>query len=427
MVLPDGALGDGLFRHARFCVGACVVWQLCLLVAARWATADGGCRSRRRVCHVMALNPAPLRGACHSLQPAFATHSANIRRHGRQRYCHAGARERCPRAAGAERLPRRHQSTARAEHGRKFRFPLDAISCSDASPHIQEHCTTDRPTPSGEKPTGQISKLGGVDAYIAKPADYPHSPSKLLLLLTGGTGINSTNNQLQADKYASEGFLVVMPDQFDNDPAPNSVDMTEISQEASWLESIKLRTAEGIKSFMIDMWLARHTPEKVLPTLYKVLEGAREEFADAVANGGGVYGVGYCFGAKYILILAGQSPDTIARSQSAPKDEEQGPVNKEPVLKAGAVAHPTMLTREDLEAVRAPVYFAAVNNDPMLSEEEVLTPGRRAMEINKVEHEIQVFSDVPHGFAVLGDYDDPKIKQSQAQAFGQMLGWIQSH
>jgi hypothetical protein len=34
---------------------------------------------------------------------------------------------------------------------------------------------------------------------------------------------------------------------------------------------------------------------------------------------------------------------------------------------------------------------------------------------------------VPHGFAVLGDYDDPKIKQSQSQAFGQMLGWIQSH
>jgi poly(3-hydroxybutyrate) depolymerase len=49
--------------------------------------------------------------------------------------------------------------------------------------------------------------------YISKPADYPTSPSKLLLLLTGGTGIASANNQLQADKYASEGFLVVMPDQ----------------------------------------------------------------------------------------------------------------------------------------------------------------------------------------------------------------------
>jgi len=249
-----------------------------------------------------------------------------------------------------------------------------------------------------------------------------------VLLLTGGTGIQSTNNQLQADKYASEGYLVVMPDQFDNDLAPNSVDMTEISKQPSWLEAVKLRTAEGIKSFMIDMWLARHTPEKVLPILHKVVEAAKEEYADAIANGGGIYGVGYCFGAKYILILAGELPDTVAWSQVAPGgDEEQGTVKKTPVLKAGAIAHPTMTTREDLEAVRTPVYIAAVKDDPMLSEDDVLTPGRRIMETNKVEHEIQVFSDVPHGFAVLGDYEDAKIKQSQVQAFGQMLGWIQSH
>jgi len=291
-----------------------------------------------------------------------------------------------------------------------------------------EHCTSDRPTPSGEIPTGDLTKLGGIDCYVTKPADYPHSPSKLVLLLTGGTGIQSTNNQLQADKYASEGYLVVMPDQFDNDLAPNSVDMTEISKQPSWLEAVKLRTAEGIKSFMIDMWLARHTPEKVLPILHKVVEAAKEEYADAIANGGGIYGVGYCFGAKYILILAGELPDTVAWSQVAPGgDEEQGTVKKTPVLKAGAIAHPTMTTREDLEAVRTPVYIAAVKDDPMLSEDDVLTPGRRIMETNKVEHEIQVFSDVPHGFAVLGDYEDAKIKQSQVQAFGQMLGWIQSH
>ncbi|KAH7081604.1 Alpha/Beta hydrolase protein [Paraphoma chrysanthemicola] len=304
-------------------------------------------------------------------------------------------------------------------------FPGD--SRAQEGPSMGEHCTTDRPAPSGEKPTGDISKLGGIDCYITKPSDYPHSPSKLLLLLTGGTGYKSINNQLQADKYALEGYLVVMPDQFDNDPAPNSVDMAQVQADTSWLESIKLKTAEGIKSFLIDMWLARHTPEKVLPLLHKVVEGAKEEFADAVANGGGVYGVGYCFGAKYILILAGEHSDTVAWGQAAPKDEEQGTVTKAPILKAGAIAHGTMVTREDLEGVKAPVYIAAVENDPLFPEDEVLTPGRRAMETNKIEHEIQVFSGVPHGFAVLGDYDDSKIKQSQTQAFGQMLGWIQSH
>ena len=57
--------------------------------------------------------------------------------------------------------------------------------------------------------------LNFAQVYISKPADYPHSPSKLLLLLSSGTGIHSTNNQVQADQYAAEGFVVVMPDQSD--------------------------------------------------------------------------------------------------------------------------------------------------------------------------------------------------------------------
>lgn len=216
-----------------------------------------------------------------------------------------------------------------------------------------------------------------------------------------------------------------MPDQFDNDPAPNSVDMAQLPEPTTWLETIKLKTAEGAKAFLIDMWLARHTPEKVLPILEKVVEGAREEFADAVANGGGIYGVGYCFGAKYILILAGEQADP---RTSAPKDEEQGATpKKEPVLRAGAIAHPTMVAKSDMEAVKAPVFIAAVEGDPHFPDDEILTPGRRALEEKNVEHEVEVFSGVPHGFAVYGDYDDPRIKQSQTEAYGKMLGWIQAH
>ncbi|KAF2711643.1 alpha/beta-hydrolase [Pleomassaria siparia CBS 279.74] len=301
-------------------------------------------------------------------------------------------------------------------------FPGDTPAQS--GPSMGEHCTTVRPSPNGEVPTGDLSKLGGIDVYIAKPSDYPHSPSKLLLLLTGGTGLKSVNNQLQADKYASEGFLVVMPDQFNGDPAPNSVDMTEIKETSSWLEKGKLMFAEGVKSLLIDEWLARHTADKILPILHKVIEGAREEFADAVANGGGIYGVGYCLGAKYILILAGDQSDP---ETEAPKDEEQGPAKKEPLLKAGAIAHGTMVLKEELEGIKAPVYIVAVKDDPLLPEEELLNPARTTLEKKGVEHQVQVFSDVPHGFAVLGDYTEPKIVQAQAQAYGEMLGWIKGH
>lgn len=126
---------------------------------------------------------------------------------------------------------------------------------------------------------------------------------------------------------------------FGGDPAPNSANPNAV-QEAhpSVIEQVKLVATETVQSFMLDMWLARQTPEKVMPILQKVVEGAKEEFADAVANGGGIYAVGYCFGGKYVLLLGSELPNTVAKGQ-AEKDEEQGVVKAEPLIKAGAIAH----------------------------------------------------------------------------------------
>ena len=127
---------------------------------------------------------------------------------------------------------------------------------------------------------------------------------------------------------------------FNGDPAPNTTTdpNTDPQQNPSMIDKVKLGVAATAKSFMLDMWLARQTQEKVLPIIQKVLEGAKEEFADAVANGGGVYAVGYCFGGKYVLLLGSELPDTVAHGQ-ATKDEEQGMTKSGPQIKAGAIAH----------------------------------------------------------------------------------------
>lgn len=291
-----------------------------------------------------------------------------------------------------------------------------------------------------------MSKLGDVDVYISKPADYPHSPSKLLLLLTGGTGVKSTNNQLQADKFAQEGFLVVMPDQygpddqsvnlqltlprrFDGEPAPNTAPQDAASNDVPLIEKIKLGLIDTVKSFTIDMWLARHTPEKVLPILYKVLDAAKEEFADAIANGGGIYAAGYCFGAKYALLLAGEDPGKglwAAGEQGTPGQEEEGKVRKGPFIKAGAVAHGTQVTPDDIGGVKVPMSIICVEDDPLFPD-EIRKSGEDMLSKSGVEHEVKVYPGVPHGFAVLGDYADAKIKDAQQQAFAEMLGWLQAH
>ncbi|KAI4138616.1 MAG: hypothetical protein L6R39_006697 [Caloplaca ligustica] len=232
--------------------------------------------------------------------------------------------------------------------------------------------------------------------YISKPSDYPHQPSKLLLFLSSGTGIHSKNNQLQADKYASEGFVVVAPDQFGGDALSNTATDPTAAPDtnASMIEKVKMGFADTAKAFMIDMWLARQSQEKVLPLLHKVIEGAKDEFADAVANGDGIYAVGYCFGGKYVLLLGSELPDTVAKGQTM-KDEEQGVVTHGPQIKAGAIAHGTQITKDDIESLKVPVTMACTENDPLFPD-EVRAEAQKYLVDNNITHEIQVFPGVPH-------------------------------
>lgn len=307
----------------------------------------------------------------------------------------------------------------------------DSVAQTGAS--MGEHCTTDRPLPlNTQQSTGTTTTLNNIETYISKPADYPSTPAKLLLFLTNGTGVHSLNNQLQADTFAAAGFLVVMPDQFGGDPAPNSTNRvtspTEEGPAPSIIEQVKMRVGETAKSFMIDMWLARQTPEKVLPRLTAVLEAVKDEYADAVAFGGGVYAVGYCFGGKYVLILGSeQQPQQQSQGEGA-ADEESTPAiqGKGPLIKCGAIAHATLVTRDDLKDLNVPVSMVVVENDPLFPE-DVLEAGRKYMAASNVENEIKVYEGVPHGFAVMGEYEDQKIKGSQERAMEQIVAWLKKY
>ncbi|SPN97417.1 uncharacterized protein DNG_00931 [Cephalotrichum gorgonifer] len=289
------------------------------------------------------------------------------------------------------------------------------------SPVAGEHCVTDRPLPSGRAATGEIIDINGVKVYISKPSDYPHAPARLLLLLTGGTGLKSVNNQIQADKYASEGFLVAMPDLFDGDAAPNASILEEEDTGSSLLDMVRMRAVEATKSFMIDMWMARHTEEKILPILHKVVDGCKEKFADAVQHGDGIYAVGYCIGGRYILLLGSETP-----APTGPVDEEAGAVRRAPLIKVGALAHAASVNPDDFKNLKVPVSLVCVENDPLFPD-DVRTLGEDAMASANLEHEVKVYPGVPHGFAVVGQYDDEGIKEAQETAYDQMLRWVKEH
>lgn len=211
-----------------------------------------------------------------------------------------------------------------------------------------------------------------------------------------------------------------MPDLFDGDLAPNAktnIEADQVTPEqdatSSFLDLFRIKAAETAKSFLIDMWLARHTEEKVMPILQKTIDGCKDEFADAVSNGGGIYAAGYCFGGRYVLLLASEIKPAAAGgggiaatflsggSAQKPADEESGAAaaatqNNGPFIKAGVVAHATLVAKDDFEGLKAPVSMACVENDPLFPD-EVRKYGEDYLSKSGLEHEVQVYPGVPHG------------------------------
>lgn len=206
--------------------------------------------------------------------------------------------------------------------------------------------------------------------------------------MTGGTGIKSTNNQIQADKFASEGFLVLMPDILGGDTSPISTAITDDS--SSVLEQVKLKAVEVTKSFMIDMWLARITPDKVMPILHKVIEAAHEQYAEVVKHGDGIYAVGYCVGGRFVLLLAQESEG--ADFQQA----EQAAAKKGPYIRAGAIAHGASIAPSDFSNLKAPLSLVCIEDDPLFPD-EVRKAGEDALTKADLEHEVQIYPGAPHG------------------------------
>lgn len=181
-----------------------------------------------------------------------------------------------------------------------------------------------------------------------------------------------------------------MPDLFNGDAAPTASAIEE-EDSGSLLDQVRMRAVEAAKSFMIDMWMARHTEEKILPILHRVVDGCKEKFADAVRHGGGIYAVGYCIGGRYVLLLGRETP-----APAGQPDEEAGAVRQGPLIKVGALAHAASVVPDDFNGLAVPLSIVCVENDPLFPD-EVRTVGEDAMASANLEHEVRVYPGVPHG------------------------------
>lgn len=146
------------------------------------------------------------------------------------------------------------------------------------------------------------------------------TPTLGLLLITDVIGHVSINAQLIADQFASNGYLVLMPDLFHGDPIPlNRPGDFDIQK---WLKGGYPGSPEG-----------GHLPPNVDPIIDACLVEMRTKY-----NCEKIAGVGYCFGGKYVVRHL--RPD-------------QGKID------VGYVAHPSFVDEDELKGIKGPLAIAA--------------------------------------------------------------------
>ncbi|KAI9685846.1 MAG: hypothetical protein M1822_004124 [Bathelium mastoideum] len=224
---------------------------------------------------------------------------------------------------------------------------------------------------------GELKTIGNVSTYFSYPKDK--STANAILLLTDVIGHKFINAQLIADQFAANGYFVVMPDLFEGDPIP-------------------LNRPEG---FDIMKWMQGppgHMKERVDPIVEAAIKEMRKNLGVKKLGA-----VGYCFGAKYVVRFL-----------------------KNGVIDAGYVAHPSFVDADELRAIQGPLSISAAETDQIFP-----APKRRETEdILKemsVPYQVNLFSDVEHGFAVRADLSKPPAKWAKEQAFYQAVQWFDQH
>ncbi|KAF2478189.1 alpha/beta-hydrolase [Lindgomyces ingoldianus] len=221
---------------------------------------------------------------------------------------------------------------------------------------------------------GEVKKINDFRVYFSYPKDK--STHNAILLMTDVIGMDFINVQLIADQFAANGYFVVMPDLFNGD-------------------TVKLNPPEG---FQIFEWLKSH----LAPTVDPILEATLKEMRGSLGCKK-IGGVGYCFGGKYVCRFL-----------------------KEGKLDAGYTAHPSFVDKEELEGCEGPLSIAAAETDQVFPAAK-----RRETEdilLNmKIPYQINLFSDVVHGFAVKADLSNRRIKFAKEQAFLQAVHWFDEY
>ncbi|KAJ7552896.1 hypothetical protein O6H91_06G075300 [Diphasiastrum complanatum] len=220
---------------------------------------------------------------------------------------------------------------------------------------------------------GVVETWGAISVYINSPTP---APSKAVILVTDVMGWEAPLLRKLADKIASAGYLVVVPDYFHGDSFV-------LIEGASLLDRLQ-------------EWLPKHppTPEPIEESK-QIIEVLKEKGVQSVGVGG------FCWGAKVAVVLA-----------------------KEGDIQAAVLLHPSFLTSEDIKEVKVPIAILGAEIDQFSPPAVIKSFEEILISKSEVPHFVKVFPGVSHGWTVRYELNDEKAVAEAEEAHSDLLEWF---
>lgn len=179
-------------------------------------------------------------------------------------------------------------------------------------------------------------------------------------------------------------YFVYMPDQFEGDPVP--LNRSGDFDIMAWLGGKYNPTGNA------------HDVAHVDPIIQHSIDTMRSQYGVKKIGG-----VGYCFGAKYVIRFL-----------------------KPGSIDAGYSAHPSFVDDEELKAIKGPYAISAAETDFIFTTELRHKTEGLLKDIGQ-PYQINLYAGVDHGFAVRGDPKDRRVQYAKENAFLQALQWFEEH
>lgn len=152
--------------------------------------------------------------------------------------------------------------------------------------------------------------------------------------------------------------------------------------------------------FDIQGWHGRNDKPVRWPELEACAKALRSQYKRV-----GV--IGYCYGGWALFRLGGKAAF----------------ISSGPLVDCISTAHPSWLTKEEMDDIGVPVQIVAPEIDPAFNE-DLKAYANTVIPTKGVPYDYQFFPGVEHSFATRGNLDDEKEKRAMVRAKRAQVAWM---